>query len=226
VSVDLRLGDCLEVMKMLPDGCVDAVVTDPPYGTRTNQRETWMVGEFANVLPVALPEMFRVSKTNAALYMFMSWKWMADWILRLSPYFRMQNFIIWDKGRHSGTFGKFSWQFHWEGIFYGIRGPRPIAKYMPDVVHSSEARIYPMQKPVDVTKQLLEASTSEGDTVLDPFMGSGTTGVACVQTGRNFIGIEIDPGYFEIAKKRIEEAQLQMRLPLDAALCGEEETSG
>jgi site-specific DNA-methyltransferase (adenine-specific) len=59
--------------------------------------------------------------------------------------------------------------------------------------------------------QLVEIA---GGTVLDPFMGSGTTGVACVQTGRNFIGIEIDRGYFDIAKQRIEEAQLQMRLPL------------
>ena len=56
--------------------------------------------------------------------------------------------------------------------------------------------------------------TKVGDTILDPFMGSGTTGVACVQTGRNFIGIEIDPTYFAIAEKRIKDAQQQMRLPL------------
>jgi DNA modification methylase len=65
-------------------------------------------------------------------------------------------------------------------------------------------------------KWCLEAAkVPAGATVLDPFMGSGTTGVACVQTGRSFIGIEIDPGYFAIAQKRIAEAQLQMRLPLD-----------
>jgi site-specific DNA-methyltransferase (adenine-specific) len=62
--------------------------------------------------------------------------------------------------------------------------------------------------------ELVEKFTNEGDTILDPFMGSGTTGVACVQTGRNFIGIEIEPKYFEIAEKRIAEAQLQMRLPI------------
>jgi DNA modification methylase len=58
----------------------------------------------------------------------------------------------------------------------------------------------------------IENYTNEGDTILDPFMGSGTTGVACVQTGRNFIGIEIDPTYFAIAERRIKEAQMQLRL--------------
>jgi DNA modification methylase len=57
-------------------------------------------------------------------------------------------------------------------------------------------------------------STNENDTILDPFMGSGTTGVACVQTGRNFIGIEIDKGYYDIAEKRIKEAQMQLRMPI------------
>jgi len=64
-------------------------------------------------------------------------------------------------------------------------------------------------------KVLAQAYAPFGGHVLDPFMGSGTTGVACVQTGRKFIGIEIDPGYFEIAKKRISEAQLQIRMPLN-----------
>lgn len=61
---------------------------------------------------------------------------------------------------------------------------------------------------------MINKFSNEGATILDPFMGSGTTGVACVQTGRKFIGIEIEPKYFEIAKKRIQQAQLQMRMPL------------
>ena len=71
------------------------------------------------------------------------------------------------------------------------------------------------QKPINLMKRLLLDFTNQGDTILDPFMGSGTTGVACVQTGRNFIGIEIDPTYFAIAERRIQEAQLQPRLPLE-----------
>ena len=73
---------------------------------------------------------------------------------------------------------------------------------------------HPTPKPVKVTKWLIENTTNEGDTILDPFMGSGTTGVACVQTGRNFIGIEIEPKYYEIAERRIKEAQMQIRMPI------------
>ena len=70
------------------------------------------------------------------------------------------------------------------------------------------------QKPLGFMKWIVSKLSDEGDTILDPFMGSGTTGVACVQTGRNFIGMEISEKYFEIAQKRIKDAQQQMRLPL------------
>jgi site-specific DNA-methyltransferase (adenine-specific) len=72
--------------------------------------------------------------------------------------------------------------------------------------------LHPAQKPEKLMTKLIMLFSNEGDTILDPFMGSGTTGVACVQTGRNFIGCEIDPGYFKIAEKRIHDAQQQMRL--------------
>ncbi len=78
--------------------------------------------------------------------------------------------------------------------------------------NQSENANHPTQKPTEIMRFLIDNFTSESDTILDPFMGSGTTGVACVQTGRKFIGVEIDPTYFEIAVKRIKEAQLQPRL--------------
>jgi DNA modification methylase len=77
-----------------------------------------------------------------------------------------------------------------------------------------EERFHPTQKPLALMLWILENYTKEGDTILDPFMGSGTTMVACVNTGRNGIGIERDETYFHIAERRIAEAQLQMRLPL------------
>jgi DNA modification methylase len=79
----------------------------------------------------------------------------------------------------------------------------------------AEAVGHPHQKPLRVMRWLVDLCAPPAAAILDPFMGSGTTGVACVQTGRKFIGIEIDPGYFEIAKKRISEAQLQIRMPLE-----------
>ncbi|NMA26112.1 MAG: site-specific DNA-methyltransferase, partial [Clostridiales bacterium] len=74
---------------------------------------------------------------------------------------------------------------------------------------------HPTQKPVELAAHFIRLHTRPGDTVLDPFMGSGTTGVAAVKLGRNFIGIEIDKGYFEIAQKRIAEAQRQPALFID-----------
>jgi site-specific DNA-methyltransferase (adenine-specific) len=78
--------------------------------------------------------------------------------------------------------------------------------------------MHPTQKPVSLYEYLIRTYTNEGDTVCDITMGSGTTGVACVQTGRHFIGIEIDKGYFDIAEKRIKEAQLQPPLFTDAPI--------
>ena len=78
------------------------------------------------------------------------------------------------------------------------------ASYTGDVYNGHES-----QKPLRLMMELLEQFTERGDTILDPFMGSGTTGVACVKTGRNFIGIEIDESYYAIAEKRIKEAQMQ-----------------
>lgn len=88
--------------------------------------------------------------------------------------------------------------------------PRSICYFVRD----SDADNHPTQKPVALYEYLIRTYTNEGDTVLDFTCGSGTTGVACVQTGRNFIGCEIDEGYFKIAEKRIHDAQQQMRLPI------------
>jgi site-specific DNA-methyltransferase (adenine-specific) len=79
---------------------------------------------------------------------------------------------------------------------------------------SKKERLHPAPFPVQLAKDHVLSWSNSGGLVLDPFMGSGTTGVACVQTGRDFIGIEIDPGYFKIAERRIKEAQAQMALPL------------
>ena len=99
--------------------------------------------------------------------------------------------------------------FYGKDVFSG-KGSRPDA--FVDYKPKREGYDHPCEKPLSVMKWALERFTNEGDTILDPFMGSGTTGVACVQTGRNFIGIEIDPTYFAIAERRIKEAQMQPRL--------------
>ena len=94
-----------------------------------------------------------------------------------------------------------------------IAGKKPVqGRNFFEFVVSDGMFGHPTPKPLDYMLKLIERITRLGDTILDPFMGSGTTGVACVKTGRNFIGIEIDPDYFAIAEKRIAEAQMQPRL--------------
>lgn len=210
-SVRLFLGDALNVLAELAPGTVDMVCADPPYGTKTDQRDEWMVGEFSNVMPLALPLIRKVMTGDGAFYCFTSWTMMADWLLRYQQYFKLQNIIVWDKGRHSGCYSPHAWQYTWEGIFFGTKGRRETRKYLPDVVRSQEnGQRLPMQKPVDLIEQLIAASTDQGHTILDPFMGSGSCGVAAVRNGRRFIGIEICDTYFAHGRRRIE-AELTAR---------------
>ena len=202
--------DALLELKKFPDESIDLVLTDPPYGTKTNQRgDSFMIGEFSNILPLVLPEIYRVLKPNGAFYCFTSWTQMSEWLLRFQQYFKLQNLLIWDKKRHSGCYSPSSWQFTWEGIFFGIKGKRKIRKYQKDVLISEEkGKRIAMQKPVDIVKKLIEASSDEGMVILDPFIGSGTTAVACKQLKRNFIGIEISPEYCKIANERLRQEVL------------------
>ena len=202
-DVTLYLGDCLEVLPTLAAGSVDAVVTDPPYGvgfeyaSHEDNR-----GAFPVWLARWFPEFRRVARniilTPGITHLF---DYPApDWTC---AYFKPGS------TRHNG-FGSFN---EWEPILiYGKVQTMTDAKRFPDCVNHIKGQIgHPCPKPLNVFRWLVEMT---GAAILDPFMGSGTTGVACVQTGRKFIGIEIDPGYFEIAKRRIEQAQMQMRMAI------------
>jgi hypothetical protein len=123
-----------------------------------------------------------------------------------------RQWLVWDKGPAVGGGGDIAtcWKFTWEliqvGGFGRLNGPRDSAalRYW---ISQADMPDHPTQKPIALMKYLIEKLTQPGDTVLDPFMGSGTTGVACVQTGRRFLGCEIDPTYYAIAEKRIAAAQ-------------------
>jgi DNA modification methylase len=206
MTIQLYHGDCLEFMRTLPAGSVDAVVTDPPYGVdfkyasyddTQNGYEEWIL--------VCLAEMRRVAQTVIItpgithLFAYPRPKWTCCYFKPGST-------------RHNGV-GGFN---EWEPILVYADKVRinTDAKRFPDCVnHVKGVMDHPCPKPLNVFRWLVDMA--DGTTVFDPFMGSGTTGVACVQTGRSFIGCEIDAGYFEIARKRIEQAQMQMHLPLD-----------
>ena len=239
MTVTLHLGDCLDIMRNIPDKSIDAVITDPPYSSGTRQAvnrtagnipkrgEKWSragiiwdtsfssfgLSVFMNsVLTAIKPSM----SDGAHLYTFIDWRNypLMTMSIEQSGLF-INNMLVWDKGMYA-LGGNYRSQH--ELIVFASRGQaKELTRHdTGNVLYSKRVSNgeHPTEKPVELIAQIIKCSTREGDTILDPFMGSGTTGVACVQTGRNFIGIEIDPGYFKIAEKRIKDAQQQMRLPI------------
>lgn len=206
--VRLILGDCLDVMRDMADKSVDACVTDPPYGigvtrmTLGNGINAIYRGEaeWDNAPPSAecFAEMLRISRYQ----IIWGGNYFAD---RLPP---SRSWLVWDKLTGKNDYA--DCELAWTNLDTVIK------KYTRPWVGANAKdalkRLHPTQKPIDLMMWCLEKLPS-GCTVFDPFMGSGTTGVAAIKTGRNFIGIEIDPGYFAIAEKRITEAQMQLPLP-------------
>ncbi|NIV97191.1 site-specific DNA-methyltransferase [candidate division KSB1 bacterium] len=194
-------GDCLEILPTL-DG-VDAVVTDPPYGIGT-----WSANWTGGYMTKEAAETTRKwdKKTELPPVLFER-----PCIIWGGNYFDLPNsprVLIWDKKQRGMHFAdaEIAWTNLNKGstrIFeYAVRGSD---------VHGPGKREHPTQKPLAVMEWCL-GFIPNATTILDPFMGSGTTGVACANLGRKFIGIELEPKYFDIACKRIEEAYRQPRL--------------
>lgn len=210
-TVTLYLGDCLEVLPTLEAGSVDAVVTDPPYGINADGgTDGFGVRSGRRYEPG-----WDAQPPNKTVF---------DCMLRIAPlvmifggnYFTDKlpvsgHWVVWDK---TGEM-KFKNPFSDCELIWTNKPKKTVNKYIviqQGFVSEEKDRFHPTQKPVKLLQHLILDYTQPGDTILDPFMGSGTTGVACVQTGRRFIGIEIDPTYFEIAVKRISNALKQPRL--------------
>jgi site-specific DNA-methyltransferase (adenine-specific) len=196
--INLLLGDCLEEMKKIPDGSVDLIVTDPPYGMnfQSNYRkEKHRKIDNDDRFPVEVfDEFFRIA--SKGVYVFCRWD-------NLHSFPKPKSFLVWVKNNWSMGDLKHEHGRQWEGIaFYNMAG-HEFVKRIPDVIHANRTgnKLHPTEKPVDLMETIIRSNV--GETVLDPFMGSGTTGVACKNLNRKFIGIELDPTYFEIAKKRI-----------------------
>ena len=242
--IDLRQGDCLELMKDIPNGSVDMILADLPYGTTASawdkiidSKKLWQQYE-------------RVIKDNGAIVLFASglftnklinsndkiyrykWVWFktkrGNFVnAKNRPMTAYEEICIFSKGVTANGNGN-KMKYYPQGLkpihkvnkdagsrFGTMAGKRPShqevtiqewANYPFDVLQfeSVGKPIHPTQKPVSLFEYLIKTYTNEGDLVLDNCMGSGTTGVACKNLNRNFIGMELDPDYFEIAKKRID----------------------
>jgi len=203
----LILGDCLDIMPTL--GKADAVVTDPPYGIKAAngfggfggfgapiQRRTYE-GDWDDDRPSK--DVFDLILKSAEVHIIWGGNYFTDF-LPVS-----KKWLFWDKCQTMPTYS--DGEMAWTSIS-GASTKRII--YNNNGLQAKEkGRVHPTQKPVEVMRWCIEQLPKESQTILDPFMGSGTTGVACVKLGRKFIGIELEPKYFDIACKRIEEAYKQ-----------------
>jgi len=254
-QIKLLKGDCLELMKDIPDKSIDAIIADLPYGTTACKWDS--------VIPLEplWQQYKRIIKPNGAIVLFGQEPFSS--ILRTSNLNMFKYDWYWVKSRKNGfvhakgmplreteIVSVFSWGGirrnsnipmtynpqnvtpftkkrvnyvkttsaysggHEVGTEYEQKGYGYPTNLIPFKNESPKTQVHPTQKPVALLEYLIKTYTNEGETVLDNTMGSGTTGVACVNTNRNFIGIELDDKYFEIAEKRINDAITHKQLTL------------
>ena len=200
---DLYLGDCLEVMPALAK--FDAVVTDPPYGIgRDGQKKTTGGNGGRKAYDFRGWDRVRPSEEVFSLVRRMSDNlviWGGNYFADLLP--PRGKWLVWDKGQRID-------QSDGELAYTSLDGALRIFT-QNRVALMVEGAQHPTQKPLEIMRWSVQ-QFPDAETILDPFMGSGTTGVACVNLGRKFTGIELDSDYFDIACKRIEEAYRQPRL--------------
>lgn len=196
----LILGDCRDILPTL--GKVDAVVTDPPYGIGADAHAgpaasgwtQWTVSGWDSARPAA--NIFAAILACSKHQIIWGGNYFTDY---LPP---SMQWLIWDKGQRDFSLADF--EMAWSSQNKAARIINfPRAKALQD------GKEHPTQKPLEVMKWCLDMLPADVNTILDPFMGSGTTGVACVKLGKSFIGIEREPSYFDIACRRIEQAYKQ-----------------
>jgi len=202
---NIYCGDCLELMKEMPDKSVDLVLTDPPYGigaAREKPHNGWSdygISDWDLQRPTKeyFNEIRRVSKNQ----IIWGGNYFSDYLSA------SMGWLFWDKGQRG--FSLSDGELAWTSFNKALRViDYSRAKALGDV------KCHPTQKAVAVMNWCIMENTKPNDLIFDPFLGSGTTAVACIRTGRHYIGMEIDPTYFEIAQKRInlEKSQLRMEL--------------
>lgn len=246
--MNLYNGDCLEVMKDIPDQSIDLILTDPPYGTTTCSWDTVID------LDLMWIQLNRIIKSNGGIVLFASqpftsklissnyemFKYMWYWKKKrpggfvnanVKPLKTVEDIVVFSKGTCANG-GSNNMVYNPQGLVkvnkkwkrpvnnpskFGTSPHRKSHKLERDIKYENfptqileygmhnVGQIHPTQKPVDLMKYLIKTYTKEKELVLDFTMGSGSTGVACLETNRDFIGIELDKDYFKLAKDRIND---------------------
>lgn len=218
--------DCLDGLRGVPDHSVDLIVTDPPYflsmghaGSKTNAQSVQLNSNRAfNDLAICTPfyrqlfeEFARVLKETGSFYFFTDWRGYAYYFPMINAALPVRNLIVWDKKSGPGSFYSFAHELIIFGTYRSKTKAGVGSNVWREAAFSSGARstdgekVHPTQKPVALLTRMIEDSTEPGAVVLDTFMGSGTTAVACLKSGRQFIGFELDGQYHAIAQQRIAE---------------------
>lgn len=210
--INLMLGDCLERMKEIESGSVDMILTDPPYGMdfqsnyRIERHKKIKGDKNLGWLDEFINEAHRVASDDSAHYFFCSFHHIDKFKQAIEKKFKVKNCLVWEKNNTSMGDLKGDFAPKVEFIIFAHKGRELIrGKRDPNIFRFSRTGndLHPTQKPVDLCEYLIEKFSDLNDVVFDPFMGSGTTGVAAKNLNRSFIGIEMDDNYFEIARERI-----------------------
>lgn len=219
------LGNCVDLMQSISDNSVDLIVTDPPYKmnhstggcTNIGMKDKWRgnikagntVMGFDTSIKFSdwLPDVYRVLKDGCHCYIFCNDKNLQELLNEATSVgFRESNILVWVK---NNACPNRYYMKNCEFILFLYKGrAKPIYDMSSKAAFcctniNGKQKLHPTEKPIEMLETFIKNSTDDGGVVLDPFMGSGSTGVACVNTGRKFIGMEIDPKYFEIAERRI-----------------------
>tara|TARA_R110000772_G_scaffold262860_1_gene382178 strand:- start:215 stop:907 length:693 start_codon:yes stop_codon:yes gene_type:complete len=228
--IELYKGDCLELMKDIPTGSIDAIITDPPYGTTACKWDSVIDFE------LMWEQLNRIIKPNGVIVLFGAEPFSSA--LRISNIKNYKYDWTWQKSKPTGHLNAKKQPlrqtevisvFYKKQCTYNPQGTKPtnkvvsrtnrgnygecskttvqtVTNYPRNIINfNSIDGVHQTQKPVDLMEYLIKTYTNENETVLDFTMGSGSTGVSCKNTNRNFIGIEQDEKYFDIATKRINE---------------------
>lgn len=214
-------GDCLEVMdKLIEEGVkVDCILTDIPYGEVNRAKESGLrklkkgkADELTFDIETLLIKLEKIC--TGSFYIFCG----IEQVSEIRKFFREKDILtrlcIWEKTNPSPINCQYHWMSSIECCIYAKKKKATFNEHYKSCVWRNpvgRSKIHPTEKPLKLFKYLIETSTNEGDLVLDCCMGSGTTGVACANTNRKFIGIELDNNYFDIASKRIEEAYFNVQ---------------
>lgn len=233
MDIELICADCREALRNIPDGSIDLVVTDPPYdicvtgrgGTvnsvkklRNSLQDLKRNTDITNGYDIrGFGELFLAKMREPNIYLWCNKKQIPAYLdFYIGEHKCGFDILTWHKTNALPTYSN-KYLTDTEFLLYFRRGKgkcfpqsyEDAKTYTVEPINHADKKIWghPTIKPLDITERIIRNSSREGQTILDPFMGSGTTGVAAKSLGRNFIGIEIDEGYFGIAQKRINETR-------------------